>query len=287
MKIALGTVQFGMQYGVANSGERVSVDEAQRILAFARSNGIDTLDTAAAYGESEKVLGRIGVGGFKVVSKLPPREYHDNRAAACVIACVENTLANLGESSLYGFLLHRPLELLDRDGEEIYKALESLKKQGLIKKIGVSVYGPEDLEKLVPYYDFDLIQAPMNLLDRRMIESGWLHRLKQAGTEIHIRSAFMQGLLLMPAKNRPTYFDRWAGLFEALDAWRCSEHLIPLQACLGFLNEQLDVDKIVVGVDSAEQLQGIVDAASSVVSSVPEALSSSDESLINPASWKL
>lgn len=287
MKIALGTVQFGMQYGVANSGDRVCVDEVQRILDFARSSGIDTLDTAAAYGESEKVLGRVGAGGFKVVSKLPPREFHNDSAANWVAACVENSLANLGENSLYGFLLHRPLELLDRGGEKIYEALDRLKNQGLIKKIGASIYGPKDLEKLAPYYNFDLIQAPMNLLDRRMIESGWLRRLKQAGTEIHIRSAFLQGLLLMPAENRPAYFDRWAGLFEIFDAWRCSEELTSLQACLGFMNQQPDVDKIVVGVDSAEQLQGIVDAAKSVVSSVPVALSSSDESLINPGRWKL
>lgn len=287
MKIALGTVQFGMQYGVASSGDRVSVDEVQRILAVARSNGIDTLDTAAAYGDSEKVLGRAHSDGFKIVSKLPPRQPYDGKIAKWVTACVEGSLVNLGQSSLYGFLLHRPLELLGSDGRDIYETLEGLKRQGLIKKIGASVSGPEDLEKLPSNYKFDLIQAPMNLLDRRMLESGWLKKLKQAGIEIHIRSAFLQGLLLMPAQNRPSYFDRWVDLFETIDAWRCSEQLTPLQACLGFLNQQADIDKIVVGVDSASQLEEILDAANSSTSSAPAALSSSDESLINPANWTL
>lgn len=287
MKIALGTVQFGMQYGVANPGKRVSAEETQRILSMARSRGIDTLDTAAAYGDSEVVLGRIGTDSFKVVSKLPPRDSYVTESAEWVEACVKSSLSNLNQNSLYGYLLHRPLELLTDDGKAIYNTLRRLQKDGLIKKIGVSVYGPEDLEKLSQYYRFDLVQAPMNIVDRRMLDSGWLAHLKDLDTEIHIRSAFLQGLLLMKPSDRPAYFDRWSELFKAFEQWCIAEDVTALQACLGFLNSQSMVDKVVVGADTVDQLQSIMDAADCDTSHIPPALNSSDKALINPANWTL
>lgn len=287
MKIALGTVQLGMEYGVANSGGRVSAAEVQHILSVARSNNVDTLDTAVAYGDSEQVLGHAGIEGFKVVSKLPPCLSHTDKVADWVSTRVENSLKNLSQSSIYGFLLHRPLELLSEDGKVIYDTLRKLQKEGLIERIGVSIYGPEDLERLSSHYSFDLVQAPMNIFDRRLLISGWLERLKDADTEVHIRSAFLQGLLLMKAQERPVYFNQWSYLFEAFNEWYCSKGITPLQACLGFLNQQVGVDKIVVGVDSADQLQSILVAANSEISNIPNALQSSDKALINPANWTL
>lgn len=285
MKLAIGTVQFGMRYGVANSSGRVGIAEVQRILTAARSIGVDTLDTAAAYGSSEEVLGHVGSEGFKVISKLPPREAQNCIVSAWVTASVESSLTKLNQKSLYGFLLHRPLELLSAEGAEIYETLKDLKNQGLIQKLGVSVSGPEDLEKLSPYYKFDLVQAPMNLVDQRMLESGWLRQLKRQCTEVHIRSAFLQGLLLMPAQDRPSYFERWSDLFDRFDNWLKAEKLTALEACLGFLNQQEDVDKIVVGVDTMDQLISIADVADTNISGIPVALQSADTALINPALW--
>ncbi len=287
MKLALGTVQFGMKYGVANRGERVGTNEVQRILSMARSCSIDTLDTAAAYGDSERVLGQVGTEGFRVVSKLPPLELGITETSDWVTICIRNSLTNLNVSSLYGFLLHRPLELLSDDGQAIYDTLKRLQSDGLIKKIGVSVYGPEDLQKLSPHYHFDLVQAPMNIFDRRLLESGWLKRLKDSGTEVHIRSAFLQGVLLMKSSERPAYFGHWADLFKTFDDWCSAEGVTPLQACLGFLNQEPTVDKIVVGVDSADQLRSILASADSPIPSPPEVLQSSDKALINPANWTL
>lgn len=287
MKLALGTVQFGMQYGIANRGERVSVDEVQRTLSMARSCSIDTLDTASAYGDSERVLGQVGTKGFKVVSKLPPREPGFNETSDWVTNCIRHSLRNLKISSLYGLLVHKPLELLNDDGKAIYKTLRKLQSDGLIEKIGVSVYGPEDLQKLVPHYDFDLVQAPMNIFDRQLIESGWLKRLKNSGSEVHIRSVFLQGVLLMSSVDRPAYFSRWDDLFKAFDNWCSAEGVTPLQACLGFVHQEPAVDRIVVGVDSAYQLRDILDSSNSQISKFPAALRSMDNALINPANWTL
>jgi aryl-alcohol dehydrogenase-like predicted oxidoreductase len=287
MKLALGTVQFGMQYGVANKAGRVPPTEVVKILSKAKAIGIDTLDTAAAYGSSEEVLGQAGVNGFKVVSKLPAREASQSDAASWVTRDVERSLKHLKVSALYGFLLHRPLELLNQDGETIFQTLLDLKKQGLIGKLGASVYCAEDLEQLAPHSEFDLVQVPVNLFDRRMIESGWLKRLRHQGTEIHVRSAFLQGLLLMPPDGRPAYFKPWHNLFDRFDNWLRAENLSPLEACLGFLNKLAEVDRVIVGVESVKQLTEIGAAASVMVPDVPEDLQATDLALINPALWKL
>jgi len=286
MKIALGTVQFGLEYGVANTKGRVPEETAQEILGLARELGVDTLDTAAAYGTSEEVLGRTGVDAFKVISKVPPGTEHLEKPANWVKRCIDQSLSNLRCDSLYGLLLHRPLDLLQSNGRELYDALVDIKRQGLAEKIGISVYGPDDLEKLAAF-DFDLVQAPMNILDRRLKNSGWLEKLSKQGTEVHIRSAFLQGLLLMPAAQRPEYFKPWRSLFTEYDAWVAVQQLTPLQACLGYLNGHPEINKIVVGVDTPEQLREIVSAAKTPTPTVPDNIQTSDLNLINPGLWAL
>jgi aryl-alcohol dehydrogenase-like predicted oxidoreductase len=286
MKIALGTVQFGLEYGVANTKGRVPEETAQEILGLARELGLDTLDTAAAYGTSEEVLGRTGVDAFKVISKVPPGTEHLEKPANWVKRCIDQSLSNLRCDSLYGLLLHRPLDLLQSNGRELYDALVDIKRQGLAEKIGISVYGPDDLEKLAAF-DFDLVQAPMNILDRRLKNSGWLEKLSKQGTEVHIRSAFLQGLLLMPAAQRPEYFKPWRSLFTEYDAWVAVQQLTPLQACLGYLNGHPEINKIVVGVDTPEQLREIVSAAKTPTPTVPDNIQTSDLNLINPGLWAL
>lgn len=286
MKIALGTVQFGLEYGVANTKGRVPEETAQEILGLARELGVDTLDTAAAYGTSEEVLGRTGVDAFKVISKVPPGTEHLEKPANWVKRCIDQSLSNLRCDSLYGLLLHRPLDLLQSNGRELYDALVDIKRQGLAEKIGISVYGPDDLEKLAAF-DFDLVQAPMNILDRRLKNSGWLEKLSKQGTEVHIRSAFLQGLLLMPAAQRPEYFKPWRSLFTEYDAWVAVQQLTPLQACLGYLNGHPEINKIVVGVDTPEQLREIVSAAKTPTPTLPDNIQTSDLNLINPGLWAL
>jgi len=287
MKIALGTVQFGLEYGVANTSGRVSSAEAKEILNAARLAGIDTLDTAAAYGNSEQVLGDSGIDSFKLISKVPLRPESKESPFDWVLKSVERSLINLQTDSLYGLLLHRPMELLHSSGGELYEALLGLKKQGLVEKIGASVYGPEDLDELANDFAFDIVQAPMSILDRRLESSGWLGKLSERGTEIHIRSAFLQGLLLMPSDQRPDYFKPWKALLADFDAWIEEQNLSPLQACLGYLNQYPEIARIVVGVETAKQLQEIISAVDSSLAPVPETLQTNDLNLINPAFWKL
>ena len=284
-RLALGTVQFGLRYGVANTSGQVSSGEAAAILQQARAAGIDTLDTAIAYGESEQRLGEIGVEGWRGVSKLPamPDDYAD--VAGWVQEAVECSLRRLNIHRLYGLLLHRSQQLLESRGEDLYAALVELKDQGLVGKIGVSIYDPGELDLLWPRFQLDLVQAPFNILDRRLETSGWLARMHQAGTEVHVRSVFLQGLLLMEADHRPEKFSRWQLLWDRWDQWLNDQALMPVQACLGFVMSRPEINRIVVGVDNRKQLQEILSAAEVRIPTLPATLMIEDLDLINPPRW--
>lgn len=284
-RLALGTVQFGMPYGIANKAGQVSREEAGAILDYAAAAGIDTLDTAIAYGQSEERLGEIGVKQWRIISKLPamPEPCHD--VSSWVQKSVSESLGRLGINRLGGLLLHRPQQLLGQNGHALYAALEDLKQRGIVEKIGISIYDPQELEALMPIYRFDLVQAPFNVLDRRLITSNWLARLKQAGTEVHVRSVFLQGLLLMDASNRPKRFQKWQKLWDIWHEWLTASQLSPLQASLGFALAQAEIDRVIVGVDTVHQLQDILAAAGGRAPMPPIELNCEDIDLINPSRW--
>lgn len=285
MKLALGTVQFGLDYGIANKQGRVPFDEARAMLEHASSNGIDTLDTAIAYGDSEKRLGEIGVQSWNVVSKLPPVPADCGDVAKWAVSAVKGSLGRLGIRKLYGLLLHRPVELLGPGGAKLYDALDSLKREGLVEKTGVSVYDPSELNALCLAFHFDLVQAPFSVLDRRLIETGWLPRLGEQGTELHVRSIFLQGLLLMPRADRPRSFDRWSDLWDRYEDWLAGTGLTRLQACVRYALAFPEISKVVIGVDSLEQLRDIIRAAEGPAPRVGDAFQTHEEDLLNPARW--
>ncbi|MFC1747400.1 aldo/keto reductase [Pseudomonadota bacterium] len=286
LKLSLGTVQFGVDYGVANQNGQVSLDDASSIIEFSRVCGINTIDTAVGYGQSEQRLGEIGVCDFDIVSKLPgiPDGCNDVRQWALDVAI--ESLRRLKVDRLHGFLLHKPQELLGRDGKELYSALLQLKDEGLVEKIGISVYEPAELDVLCTRFKIDQVQAPFSLVDRRMIDTGWMARLSDSETELHVRSVFLQGLLLMNPQDRPHKFRHWASCLAVYDNWLEQRHLDPLSACLGYPLSLEEVDKVVVGVDSLGHLKEIVSAAhTGYDDGYPAELAISDPVLINPARW--
>lgn len=285
MKLALGTVQFGLSYGVANQQGQISYDEAQAIVEHARASGMDTLDTAIAYGDSERRLGEIGILDWQVVSKLPAIPEGCRDISKWVADAVNESLYRLKKKSLYGLLLHRPQQLVEQDGDRLYHTLHQLKRDGLVRKIGVSIYDPEELDALAGRYHLDIVQASFNIIDSRLIDSGWLSRLAEQGTELHVRSVFLQGLLLMTPSNRPKKFNRWASLWSRWENWLEHTGLTPLQACLCYALSFSQISKVIVGVDSLPQLKEILLAAAGPSPQIPDGLSTNDLNLVNPVNW--
>lgn len=281
----MGTAQFGLAYGVANREGQVAKTDVAAMLGYAHAHGISMLDTAVAYGESEQVLGDVGIDGWDVVSKLPavPESVTDVRA--WVASQVSESLRRLGVTRLYGLLLHRPGQLLEHRGDVLYSAIVSMKNKGLVEKVGVSVYEPAELDRFPAQMQFDLVQAPFNIVDSRMTASGWLARLSDSGCEVHVRSVFLQGLLLMKPEERPKQFSPWNGLWQAWDSWLLHAGLTPLQACLRYALSTPGIAKVVLGVDSLAQLQQILAAAKGDMPAIPDDLQTSDPKLLNPALW--
>ena len=288
MKLALGTAQFGLNYGVANIEGRTSLSEVARIIHRARQAGMDTLDTAAAYGGSEHVLGEIGVNGWKVVSKVPPMPDGTSDGNQWVHDYVQQSLARLRVARLEGLLLHSATDLLKVQGSGLAKGLQDMQAEGLVGQIGFSIYSPQDLPDLLQVLRPNLIQAPFSVFDQRLAQSGWLDRLTDAGVEIHARSIFLQGLLLMTRARRPAFFDRWNEL------WRRWETLVDahggnaLAVCLGFVRAQSGIARIVLGVDNLVHLEQLLATWQEAVSVHGTAeLACDDLELVEPFRWKV
>ena len=286
MKIALGTVQFGINYGIANTNGQVDKLGAKGILAHAMSYGVDTIDTAIAYGSSEQCLGEIGVDGYQVITKLPeiPDDYGNLRI--WVERHVKESLNTLGVKTLSGLLLHRPNQLLDSDKKDLWSILLQLKSDGLVKKIGFSIYTPDELDKLWDSFQPDLVQAPYNILDRRLETSGWLQRMSEANVEIHIRSIFLQGLLLMNKDSRPEKFNKWLTLWSDWENWLRENDSTPVQAAVSFALSDNRISRVVVGVDSLKQFKDIIAVANNI-SQFPGSFHITDTRLLNPSEWSL
>ena len=286
MKIALGTVQFGINYGIANTNGQVEKSEAKDILNYAKSFGIDTIDTAISYGSSEQCLGEIGVDGYQVITKLPeiPDDYGNLKI--WVEKHVKRSLDTLGVETLSGLLLHRPNQLLDTDKKDFWSILLQLKSDGLVKKIGFSIYTPDELDELWDSFKPDLVQAPYNILDRRLETSGWLQRMSEENVEIHIRSIFLQGLLLMNKGSRPEKFNKWLTLWSNWENWLRENDSTPVQAAVSFALSDNRISRVVVGVDSLKQFKDIITVANSI-SQFPESFHITDTRLLNPSEWSL
>lgn len=260
-KIALGTVQFGMNYGISNTTGQVSFDEIAKILDFCRYHDIGTIDTAQGYGESEKKLGHFDLSDFKVITKLIGSAH------------LETSLDNLRLNSVYGLLFHRENECND----QTWKEFETYKTQGLVKKIGVSVYSPVVLEELIDRYPIEIVQFPMNILDQRFVPL--LGKLKQKKIEVHTRSTFLQGLLLMDLI--PEYFLPVSDIINAIPYPR-------LEYSLAFVKDQSSVDRMVLGVTKLQDLKEIIDAYNAEVERVDYSqFAIIDERYINPSMWKV
>lgn len=285
MRLALGTVQFGIPYGIANSRGQVSVDDARDIIKRCRGAGINTIDTAIAYGDSELCLGKIGVEDFNIVTKIPHIPDSIIDIEEWVISQVTHSIQRLNVKSLYAVMLHSPDQLLSENGIKILHALYNLRERGLTKKIGFSCYSVDELEGLFELGSFDIIQIPFNLVDKRLIDSGWLKKLKEKEIEVHTRSSFMQGLLLMPRKEIPKKFEKWDDIWDRWHDWLENNSVSSIEACLSYCLSVTQIDRVVIGVDTPSQLDQIISAVNrGGVHSYPN-LRSSDIDLLNPANW--
>lgn len=279
MKLALGTAQFGFEYGVSNNSGQVSFDEAAQLLRQAEHFNISILDTAAVYGNSETTLGQLANSNFKLITKLAI----DTRSPVNIGSLFEESLSKLQRKSIYGVLLHDAEALNSSYSRYIASQIRTLKVSGLVKKVGISLYHPEQT-KFFDILQPDIVQIPLNLLDQRFLQNGLLSQLKAQGIEIHVRSAFLQGLLLMQPETRSTYFSQFNEL-KTLDQLFKISHYNRLEICLNFLKSISEIHHVVVGCCSASELVQIHTAWHKDFDASYHHLSSINNALIIPNNW--
>jgi aryl-alcohol dehydrogenase-like predicted oxidoreductase len=285
-KLALGTAQFGLNYGIANSSGKINLLEATKIISIAKKANIDLVDTAISYGSSEKILGDIGILDFKCVSKLPPILSNNEDLNRWVEEMVKKSLFRMGVKSLYGLLVHRSQDLLADSGIKLINALNQIKERGLVKKIGISIYDPSEIENVIDLLKIDIIQAPLNIIDRRLEKSGWLKKLHSKNIEIHTRSTFLQGLLLMQRNKIPLKFNRWSNLFDRWFLELKKNNFNAIHACLSYPMSLSEVDRVVVGVDSADHFENLITISQlNILNYDLSFMISNDKLLINPNNW--
>ena len=286
-KIAIGTVKFGTDYGISPMARQVQPKEVKSILNYAHSQGIDVLDTAPVYGNSESVLGSSGVDCFKVVTKTRHFDGADinNVDAELVRKDFFKSLTDLKRSNVYGVLVHNAYDLLKPGSEKIFNQLNHLKQEGKLNKLGVSVYDSSQLESILANFKIDLVQLPFNILDKRLIDNNTLQTLQEKGIEVHARSVFLQGLLLMDKEDISHKFKRWDALWKVWFDWLHDNKITALEATIKYVVTRPEISKTVVGVDTVGQLKEIIVASHGKMPDIPSELFMTDVDLLNPSNW--
>ena len=256
-KLILGTAQFGSGYGITNTVGRIDDMAMSMVMTTAVSSGIDTFDTAADYGDSQARLGlQPGSSDRHYVTKFSLGD------DAGVQPSDEDLFARsaeaLGVEVLDGVLFHRISDLIDARFPAALAALRDARTDGRISRIGVSVYDGEDLDlALSRFPDLDLLQIPGSIVDRRLVDDPKVARLKTGGTEIHVRSAFLQGLLLSSPESLPEFFSPLRQSLDGLARVAAEQETTVLGLAIRFLRDHEMVDGVIVGATNERELSAI------------------------------
>jgi aryl-alcohol dehydrogenase-like predicted oxidoreductase len=285
-QLALGTAQFGLDYGITNTRGRVPQDEAAALLTQAWEGGVRVVDTAQAYGNSEEVLGATMRHPWRVVTKtLPLRSDRiDDDAIVLVDAAFAQSIRYLGKIDT--LLVHHAQDLLVPGGERLYAWLQDRKNRGEVSRIGVSVYDGAEIAAVFDRFALDVVQLPANIADQRLVNDGSVARLHAAGVEIHVRSLFLQGLLLADTKFAAERFPERRYWFEEFHAECAKQGVSPQAACFGFFKSHAAFSTAVVGVSSTGELTQLLNAWRSTDAVDWSGWGVDNTSFIDPRLWK-
>ncbi len=279
----MGTVQFGMAYGISNCEGQPSAQRVQELLQYAAENGVALLDTSPAYGTSEAILGENSAGShFQLLTKTA-------KVASEIPRQFERSLQALRVPKVYGLLIHDIQHLLEpTHRSHLITWLGEQKIAATVDKIGVSAYRVEEIEQLLEFFTPDIIQLPFNVLDQNLLRSGLLSTLKEAKVEIHVRSAFLQGLLLMDVEAIPKAIQAIASPWVNRFHEACHQHGVErIEGALNFLKQTKEIDAVILGCNSLTEFKGILKAwnAQPIIDWDYLPLNCDNPQVTNPSLW--
>jgi len=236
-KLVLGTAQLGLDYGIANKVGKPKYSKAFKILETAWVNGINTFDTAPAYGDSEKLIGEFinnedgRAERSTIITKLPKRNPNVD-LLSFINESINKSRKNLGGQIIDYYLLHNPSEVKD---QKIIEALFSLKDKGLIVEPGASVYSVEEAEIAIEN-GLKVLQVPVNVFDQRFLDDSLLYKFKQKKVTLFARSIFLQGLFFIKPSSLPSFIVEAKPYLELLHSVCEQEGLSIYELALKFIS---------------------------------------------------
>lgn len=293
--LCLGTVQFGMKYGINNRQGQPSMNDSVEMIKYAVDNGIKYIDTARAYGDAELVIGEYnkiyGVPkDIKIISKLRPNviEADTKDVNSLIRDEFESSLKRMGVDKLNGYLLHTPEYIYNQN---ILDALLNLKEEKMVENIGVSIYDLKEGEQAIKTGIIDYIQLPYSYLDQRGIRTGFIKKANEHGIKIFTRSAFLQGLVMMEKSRIPQYLAPAICNIEKFELITKEFNEDIINAIIHFVTDEADIDYLVFGVDNIEQLKEDMDAYRNkkintlLIEQVKQHINMLEDNIIFPSLW--
>jgi hypothetical protein len=283
MKLVIGSAQLGMNYGLFNN-KKISLKEFKKIEDIVLKSKINFIDTATSYGDGEKIIGNSKLRNLHIITKIKLPDKKNINVKIWLLKEISKSLSKLKIKKIYGVLIHNYKDLLGKYGKNYLLSLQELKRKKIIKKIGISVYDPLEIKKILKFWKPDLIQIPLNPLDNRILNSGLIDILKRVRVKIFARSIFLQGLLI----NEDSSFainKKYKILLNKFKNWCYKNNVSLLEGCLHFVKQFKKIDYIVVGFNNYNQLKEIIEVFKKKQIIVPRKFSTSKINLIDPRKW--
>lgn len=271
-KIGIGTVQFGINYGISNTTGITNSNDVTEILSILKEHHILTLDTAHAYGSSEQVLGDQCLKRFNIITK-----FINIQNTTELENQLQQSLNHLKTKTLYGYLAHRPFEVIENP--EIWEKLIELKRLKIVQKIGFSFSNIDEVEAVLKTgFIPDLIQVPYNYLDTRF-EEHMINFKSQYDTEVHTRSTFLQGLFFMNPEDLSAFFDSVKPILRTLTNENLTAQL------LQFVLKKSFIDKVIIGVNTPLQLKENIAYSKKTIEDLPKNNFKITSEILTPSNW--
>jgi len=299
-KITLGTVQIGMNYGIANVDGKPEFNSAINLLKYAWNNGINTFDTSPSYGNCEEVIGSFINSEIKekenliIVSKVPKIEDLEKISYENLLTIIKkhvnDSLKALHIEKFPFYLIHDSQALFLNNGI-IVQCLEEIKKEGLIENIGISIYTPEEVEISLTFKEINSIQVPINIFDHRLINTGLLKSLKKQNYTIFARSIYLQGLFFLSPKNLPKNLEIAREPLIKLQKISKDYSIDITKLALLFIRDLPEINSVVIGAEKIEQIKQNLEISSEtpledeIYNRITEEFSELSENIINPSLW--
>lgn len=283
-RLCLGTAQFGMDYGINNVIGKPDEKNVFRMLDYCLDRGLDSFDTAQAYGNAEELLGRyikLNKRNMKIITKIIPKEQISMEEQ------IIQSMKILNVEYLEGVLFHQAQDI---NNETFLEEITLCKKKGLINKVGVSVYEPQDAHNAMENRAIDIVQVPYNVLDQRLEESFFLNN-KMQNADIYARSIFLQGLLMMDFYNIPKKLEEARPYIQLFEVLVKKYGLSKKEVAIGFVLANPAIKQIVFGVDHINQLEEYLNIAEEIqlskacMQEIKEAFKQIERRIISPQLW--